>query len=58
VDKVVESAVYFSIYLLTDGKVNLFDNLYLECLIESTEGMICQRETRKAEDAMRDQHLI
>ena len=58
VDEVMQSEVYFALNFLTDTLAELLDNLYRDYLVERAENMIGQRESRKAEDEMRDQSLV
>jgi len=58
VDEALQSEVYFTMNLLTDTLAEMLDNLYRDYMVERVETMISQRETRKAEDEMRDQGLV
>jgi hypothetical protein len=58
VDEALQSEVYFALNFLTDTMAELLDNLYRDYLVERAESMIGQRESRKAEDEMRDQGLV
>jgi hypothetical protein len=58
VDEALQSEVYFAVNFLTDAMAELLDNWYRDYLVERAEGMIGQRESRKAEDEMRDQNLV
>ena len=58
VDEALQSEVYFAMNLLTDTLAEMLDNLYRDYLIERAENMIGQRESRKAEDEMREQGLV
>jgi cytochrome c553 len=58
VDEALQSEVYFALNFLTDSMAELLDNLYRDYLVERAENMIGQRESRKAEDEMRDQSLV
>lgn len=58
VDEALQSQVYFAMNLLTDTLTDMLDNLYRDYLVERTESMITQRETRKAEDEVREQALV
>jgi hypothetical protein len=58
VDEALQSEVYFAMNLLTDTFAEMLDNLYRDYMIERAENMIGQRESRKAEDEMREQGLV
>ena len=58
VDEALQSEVYFAMNLLTDTLAEMLDNLYRDYMIERAENMISQRESRKAEDEMREQGLV
>lgn len=58
VDEALQSEVYFALNFLTDTMAELLDNLYRDYMVERAESMIGQRESRKAEDEMRDQGLV
>jgi cytochrome c553 len=58
IDEALQSEVYFGLNLLTDTLAEMLDNLYRDYLIERAEAMITQRETRKAEDQIREQGLV
>lgn len=58
VDEAMQSEVYFAMNLLTDTLAEMLDNLYRDYMVERAETMISQRESRKAEDEMRDQGLV
>jgi cytochrome c553 len=58
VDEALQSEVYFAMNLLTDTLAEMLDNLYRDYMIERAENMIGQRESRKAEDEMREQGLV
>lgn len=58
VDEALQSEVYFAMNLLTDTLAEMLDNLYRDYLLERAENMIGQRESRKAEDEMREQGLV
>jgi hypothetical protein len=58
VDEALQSEVYFGMNLLTDTLAEMLDNLYRDYMVERVENMIGQRESRKAEDEMREQGLV
>ena len=58
IDEAMQSEVYFALNLLTDTLAEMLDNLYRDYMVERAESMIGQRETRKAEDEVRDQRLL
>ena len=58
VDEPLQSEIYFAINFLTDTMSDLLDNLYRDYLTERAENMIGQRESRKAEEEVRDQMLV
>jgi hypothetical protein len=58
VDEALQSEVYFAMNLLTDTLADMLDNLYRDYMLERVENMIGQRESRKAEDEMREQGLV
>ncbi len=58
VDEPLQSEIYFAVNFLTDTMSEMLDNLYRDYLVERAENMIGQRETRKAEDEMRDQAMV
>lgn len=58
VDEALQSEVYFAMNMLTDTLAEMLDNLYRDYMVERAETMISQRESRKAEDEMRDQGLV
>ena len=58
IDEALQSEIYFAMNLLTDTLAEMLDNLYRDYMVERVESMISQRETRKAEDEIRDVGLV
>jgi hypothetical protein len=58
VDEALQSEAYFAVNFLSDTMADMLDNLYRDYMLERAENMIGQRESRKAEDEMRDQTLV